>query len=75
VTAAAAGSLGYYLLSRRNPFAWPNIRIASVATVVAVGGNGATGYTYDVRIPAEDATSVPHMLAGIPFRALASRIR
>jgi hypothetical protein len=48
---------------RNFTFAWPNIRIASVATIVAVGGNGTTGYTYDVKIPAADSINVPKMLA------------
>jgi hypothetical protein len=49
---------------RNFTFAWPNIRIASVATIVAVGGNGTTGYTYDVKIPAAEAINVPNMVAG-----------
>jgi hypothetical protein len=53
------------VILRNFTFAWPNIRIATVATVLAVGGNGNTGYTYDVRIPAVDATDLPKMLAGI----------
>ena len=49
---------------RNFTFAWPNIRIASVATIAGVGGNGTTGYTYDVKIPAADAINVPKMVAG-----------
>jgi len=49
---------------RNFTFAWPNIRIASVATIVAVGGNGTTGYTYDVKIPAAEAIDVPKRVAG-----------
>jgi len=49
---------------RNFTFAWPNIRIAAVATIVAVGGNGTAGYTYDVKIPAGDATDLPKLLAG-----------
>jgi hypothetical protein len=52
------------VIVRNFTFAWPNIQIAAVATVVAVGGNGTTGYTYDVNIPASNATDVPKMLAG-----------
>jgi hypothetical protein len=52
------------VILRNFTFAWPNVRIATVATVVAVGGNGSIGYTYDVRIAAADATDLPKMLAG-----------
>ena len=52
------------LTLRNFTFAWPDIRIASVATIVAIGGNGNTGYTYDVKIAPGNATSVPKMLAG-----------
>jgi hypothetical protein len=48
---------------RNFTFAWPNIRIASVATIVAVGGNGTTGYTYDVKIAAADAGNLPKLLS------------
>jgi hypothetical protein len=44
-------------------FSWPNIPIASVATVVAVGGNGDTGYTYDVKIALTPGTRPPRMIA------------
>jgi hypothetical protein len=50
---------------RNFEFAWPNIHIASVATIVAVGGNGTTGYTYDVRITDLDPARLPLMIAGI----------
>ncbi len=45
-------------------FAWPDIQIASVGTVVAVGGNGNTGYTYDVRITDLSSSPLPRMIAG-----------
>jgi hypothetical protein len=44
-------------------FAWPNIQIASVGTVVAVGGNGNTGFTYDVKIDLSPGARVPKMIA------------
>jgi hypothetical protein len=44
-------------------FSWPNIQIASVATVVAVGGNGTTGYTYDVKIDIRAGARTPKMIA------------
>jgi hypothetical protein len=50
---------------RNFEFAWPDIQIASVATIVAVGGNGTTGYTYDVRITDLNPARVPRMIAGI----------
>jgi hypothetical protein len=50
---------------RNFTFAWPDIQIASVATIVAVGGNGTTGYTYDVRIDDLSAAHLPKMIAGI----------
>lgn len=50
---------------RNFEFAWPNIRIASVATIVAVGGNGITGYTYDVKIGPSSSGHFPKMIAGI----------
>jgi hypothetical protein len=52
------------VILRNFTFAWPNIRIAAVATIVAVGGNGITGYKYDVKMPAADAPDPPKMLAG-----------
>jgi hypothetical protein len=52
------------VILRNFTFAWPHIRIASVATIVAAGGNGTTGYTYDVKIAAADAANLPKMLAG-----------
>jgi hypothetical protein len=48
---------------RNFTFAWPHIRIASVASIVAVGGNGTTGYTYDVKIAAAYAANLPKMLS------------
>lgn len=50
---------------RNFEFAWPNIQIASVATIVAVGGNGSTGYTYDVRISDLNSAHLPKMIAGV----------
>jgi hypothetical protein len=50
---------------RNFEFAWPNIQIASVASIVAIGGNGTTGYTYDVRISDLSAAQMPRMIAGI----------
>jgi hypothetical protein len=44
-------------------FAWPTIAIATVATVTAVGGNGNTGYTYDVRIGPPITGTLPKMIA------------
>lgn len=44
-------------------FAWPKLRIATIGTIVAVGGNGDTGYTYDVRIAPTDAADLPKMAA------------
>src|ERR1700683_231711 len=52
------------VILRNFTFAWPNIRIAAVATIVAVGGNGTTGYNYDVKIPAAEAIDVPKRVAG-----------
>jgi hypothetical protein len=46
-------------------FAWPNIEIAAVATVTAVGGNGTTGFTYDVKIGPPLAATLPKMIAAI----------
>ena len=46
-------------------FAWPNIRIASVARVVAVAGNGTSGYTYDLRIDSLPTTPRPKMIAAV----------
>jgi hypothetical protein len=43
-------------------FAWPNLEIGAVGTIVAVGGNGNTGYTYDVKIAPPLAT-LPKMIA------------
>jgi hypothetical protein len=50
---------------RNFQFAWPDIQIASVATIVAVGGNGTSGYTYDVRIADLNPARMPRMIAGI----------
>ena len=44
-------------------FAWPHLQIATIATVTAIGGNGTTGYTYDVRIDPAHAANMPPMLA------------
>jgi hypothetical protein len=44
-------------------FAWPKITIASVGTITAVGGNGTTGYTYDVHITPPLPAPVPKMIA------------
>ncbi len=46
-------------------FAWPNIEIGAVGTVTGVGGNGNTGYTYDVKIGPPLAAPLPKMLAAI----------
>jgi hypothetical protein len=46
-------------------FAWPKIRIASVARVVAVAGNGTSGYTYDLRIDSLPAAPRPKMIAAV----------
>jgi hypothetical protein len=45
-------------------FAWPNIAIATVATVTDVGGNGNSGYTYDVKIGPPIIGTLPKMIAG-----------
>lgn len=50
---------------RNFEFAWPNIQIASVATIVAVGGNGSTGFTYDVRIGPSKTAHLPKLIAAI----------
>jgi hypothetical protein len=44
-------------------FAWPHLQIGTVATVTAIGGNGTSGYTYDVRIDPAHAANMPAMLA------------
>jgi hypothetical protein len=44
-------------------FAWPKIQIATVATVTRVGGNGNTGYTYDVKIAPPVTGTLPKMIA------------
>src|SRR5579859_620249 len=46
-------------------FAWPNIEIGGVGTIVAIGGNGNTGFTYDVKIGPPISASLPKMIAGI----------
>jgi hypothetical protein len=46
-------------------FSWPNLQIATVATIIAVGGNGNTGYTYDVHIAPERTIRLPNILAAI----------
>jgi len=45
-------------------FQWPNLQIASVGTITAVGGNGNIGYTYDVQVPPITGAQ-PKMLAAI----------
>jgi len=50
---------------RNFEFSWPDIQIASVAAIVAVGGNGTSGYTYDVRIGDLNSARPPRMLAAI----------
>jgi hypothetical protein len=52
------------VILRNFVFSWPKIQIAAVATVVAVGGNGDTGYTYDVKITLPAGATVPRMIAG-----------
>jgi hypothetical protein len=44
-------------------FAWPKITIASLGTVTAIGGNGTTGYTYDVNIASPLPAPLPKMIA------------
>lgn len=44
-------------------FAWPNLEIGAVGTITAVGGNGNTGYTYDVKIAPPLAATLPKMIA------------
>jgi hypothetical protein len=51
------------LTLRNINFAWPHVRIASLAKVTAVGGNGSTGYTYDLRIDSLPAAPRPRMIA------------
>jgi hypothetical protein len=46
-------------------FSWPDLQIATVATIIAVGGNGNTGYTYDVHIAPEHTARLPNILAAI----------
>ncbi|MBV8063840.1 MAG: hypothetical protein JOY51_09595, partial [Nevskia sp.] len=46
-------------------FAWPNLQIGTVGTIVAVGGNGNTGYTYDVHIDPAHTAHLPNVLAAI----------
>ena len=44
-------------------FAWPKLQIATLGTVVATGGNGDVGYTYDAKIAPADAVGLPTSLA------------
>ena len=46
-------------------FSWPNLQLATVATIVAVGGNGNTGYTYDVHIDAAHTAHLPNIIAAV----------
>lgn len=46
-------------------FSWPDLQIATVGTIIAVGGNGNTGYTYDVHIAPEHIARLPKVLAAI----------
>jgi hypothetical protein len=46
-------------------FSWPNLQIATVGTIIAVGGNGNTGYTYDVHIGPKQTARLPNILAAI----------
>ncbi len=48
---------------RNFTFAWPNIQIAAVATVTGIGGNGDSGYTYDVKIAPPAGGTLPKMIA------------
>jgi hypothetical protein len=48
---------------RNFSFAWPNIPIAAVGTVIATGGNGNTGYTYDLALPPPVVGQLPKMIA------------
>ncbi len=40
---------------------WPTLQIASVGTVIATGGNGTSGYTYDLKLE-------PQFVAGAPLQ-------
>ena len=46
-------------------FAWPKLKIATIGTIAAVGGNGTTGYTCDVKLDAAQAANLPKMLAAM----------
>lgn len=46
-------------------FSWPKLQIATVATIIAVGGNGNIGYTYDVHVAPEHTARLPNILAAI----------
>jgi hypothetical protein len=46
-------------------FSWPDLQIATVGTIIAIGGNGYTGYTYDVHIAPEHTARLPNILAAI----------
>jgi hypothetical protein len=46
-------------------FSWPHLQIATVGTIIAVGGNGNTGYTYDVHIDPQSTARLPNILAAI----------
>ena len=50
---------------RNFTFSWPDLQIATVGTIIAVGGNGNTGYTYDVHIAPEHTAHLPKILAAI----------
>jgi hypothetical protein len=56
---------GHRITLRNINFAWPHVRIASVARVVAVGGNGTTGYTYDLKIDSLPDAPRPRMIAAV----------
>jgi len=53
------------VMFRNFTFSWPNLQIATVGTIIAVGGNGNTGYTYDVHIAAAHTARLPNILAAI----------
>ena len=53
------------VLFRNFTFAWPNLQIATVATVTGTGGNANAGYTYDVHIDAAHTAKLPNTLVAV----------
>ena len=51
------------VLFKNFTFAWPNLQIATVASVTQTGGNGNDGYTYDVHIDAAHTANLPNTLS------------